>query len=262
MRTALLVALSLLLAKTAAAQQPFVTDDADVTAPRKFHLQFSNEFDWLPRTSFPNLRQNTASFELEYGLLKGLEVGIEAPVLALFNDPSAARRRAFGLGDVNTTVKYNFLPERKGSWLPSLAVNVNVELPTGDTRRQLGSGLADVYINGIAQKSLTNRTMLRFNGGILFSGNTLTGAVGLATRGVVGTGALSVVRQFRRNLELGMEVTGAHTANFGLGKGLIQVRGGGHYLVRDRFSLDFAVLKGRLEGSPRVGMLIGFSLDF
>ena len=50
------------------AQQPFVTDDADTTPKRKFHFEFSNEFDWLQRSAAPALRQNTADFELGYGL--------------------------------------------------------------------------------------------------------------------------------------------------------------------------------------------------
>lgn len=262
MRTVLLAALGLLLAPAAIAQQPFITDDADVAPPRKFHLEFSNEFDWLPRASFPTLRQNTASFELNYGLVKGVELAIEAPLLALFRAPGSAPRRVFGPGDINAAVKYNFLTERTGSRLPALSVNVSVEIPSGSTRKQLGSGLADFYVNGIAQKSLTERTTLRLNGGILLSGNSQTGAVGLAARGVVGTGGLSLVRRFRRNLELGIEVTGAHTANFNLGKGQLQVLGGGHFFVRERLSLDFAVLGGHYAGTPRVGVQAGFSLDF
>ncbi len=262
MRTVVLTALGLLLASPALAQQPFVTDDADVTPPRKFHLEFSNEFDWLPRSSFPTLRQNTASFELNYGLVKGVELAIEAPLLTLFNAPSATPRRVFGLGDVNAALKYNFMLERAGSRLPALSLNVSVEIPSGNARRQLGSGLADFYVNGIAQKSLTDRTTLRVNGGILMSGNTQTGVVGLTARGVVGTGGLSLVRQFRRNLELGIEITGAHTANFGLGKGQLQVLSGGHFFLRERLSLDFAVLGGHFEGTPRVGVQAGFALDF
>ena len=55
----MLLGLSLLFlfAATIQAQQPFVTDDADVTPKGKFHFEFSNEFDFLQRASFPNLKQ-------------------------------------------------------------------------------------------------------------------------------------------------------------------------------------------------------------
>src|ERR1041384_2890666 len=78
--------------RSAFAQQPFITDDADVTPPHKFHFEFSNEFDVLPRASFPNLKQNTADAELDYGLFNNFEVGLEAPVLTIMNDRSAPFR--------------------------------------------------------------------------------------------------------------------------------------------------------------------------
>jgi len=34
----------------------------------------------------------------------------------------------------------------------------------------VGSGFADYFLNGILQKSLTKKTTLRLNGGILFAG--------------------------------------------------------------------------------------------
>ena len=40
-------------------QQPFETDDADTTPKHHFHFEFSNEFDVLQTSSFPNLKQNT-----------------------------------------------------------------------------------------------------------------------------------------------------------------------------------------------------------
>src|SRR5205085_10601624 len=50
------------------AQQPFYTDDTDVTNKGKLHFQFSNEYDLLQRISYPARTQNTAVFELDYGL--------------------------------------------------------------------------------------------------------------------------------------------------------------------------------------------------
>jgi hypothetical protein len=77
-----------------------------------------------------------------------------------------------------------------------LAITLNFELPTGDHSRQLGSGLADSYLNGILQKALTEKTTIRLNGGILFSGNQTTGAIGIEARGTVFTGGGSLVRTF------------------------------------------------------------------
>lgn len=264
-RRGLFVALLALLcfaAPAARAQQPFVTDDTDVTPKGKLHFEFSNEFDILQRDAFPNLRQNTSSFELAYGLFKRVEVSVEAPLIKIFNARDTSPQTVFGLGDTNLSVKYNFREEREGSRLPAMTVSFSIELPTGDTSKQLGSGVADFTLNGILQKSLTERTTLRLNGGTVFSGNTLIGAVGISTRGQVVTGGASVVRKFTERLDLGVEVTGALTRNLDLSKGQLQTQVGGNYALRENLTLDFGVIGGRYSASPRLGAQLGISVDF
>lgn len=252
-----------LAAAYASAQQPFFTDDADVTERKRFHFEFSNQFNVLQRDAFPNLKQNTASFELAYGLLKDVEVSIEAPLLTLFNARNAGLPRTVsGLGDTNFSVKYNFLPEREGSRRPAFTVSGSMEIPTGSTGRQLGSGVADFSLNGIMQKSVTARTKYRLNGGIIFSGNTATGAVGIKTRGTVFTGGTSVVREFAPGLQLGAELNGALTRNSALGKAQLQGQIGGNYALGEKLTLDFGLIAGRYSASPRLGAQLGISLDF
>jgi hypothetical protein len=246
---------------TAAAQQPFVTDDADTTPKRHFHFEFSNEFDWLQRELFPSVKQNTADFELDYGLFDRLEIGVESPLLTIWNAPGNNPRTATGLGDTNLSLKYNFLKERDTSRAPALAITFNLELPTGDTKRQLGSGLADYYMNGILQKSLTKKTKLRLNGGILFSGNETTGVVGIKARGTVFTSGGSIVKQFTPKVRLGIELTGAVESNFQLGKGQLQTLVGGNYQLRKNLSFDFGVVGGKYAASPRAGIQLGISID-
>ncbi len=244
------------------AQQPFVTDDAEVTEKRKLHLEFSNEFDILQRSSFPNLKQNTASFELNYGLFKRLEIGIECPVLTIFNARGTSPQTAFGIGDTNVSAKYIVRRECDGSRWPAMAVGLNFEIPTGDTDRQLGSGLSDFYLNAIFQKSLTERTTLRWNGGVLFAGNTTTGAIGIKRRGTVFTAGGSIVRKFTQKLQLGCELTGAATPDSDFGMGELQTLVGGNYELRKGLTFDFGVVTGRFDASPRLGLQIGFSVDF
>lgn len=254
--------LLILFVPTVNAQQPFVTDDADTTPKGKFHFEFSNEFDWLKRSSFPNLRQNTADFELDFGLFDGVEIGIESPWLTIYNERGTAPRRVSGVGDTNVSLKYNFHQEREHSRIPALAIGLNLELPTGNTKRQLGSGLADFYLNGIIQKSLSAKTKLRLNGGILFSGNETTGAVGIRSRGTVLTGGGSLVKQFSPKLQFGVELTGAFTRIRDLGKGHLQTQVGGNYQFRKNASFDFGVVAGKFSASPRAGVQLGLSVDF
>jgi hypothetical protein len=261
-RLVLTLSLLVLVAATAQAQQPFVTDDADTTPKKRFHFEFSNEFDLLKKSSFPNLKQNTADFELDYGLFENVEIGIESPLLTIFNAAGTGPRVVSGIGDTNVSLKYNFHRERENSRMPALALGLNLETPTGDTSRQLGSGLADFYINGILQKSLTKTTTLRLNGGILFSGNQTTGVIGIKSRGTVFTAGGSWVRQFTPKLQLGAELTGAVTKNLELGKGNLQTLVGGNYQLRDNASFDFGILAGISGSSPRVGVQLGVSFDF
>jgi len=252
----------LLFASVVCAQQPFVTDDADTTPKGRFHFEFSDEIDLLQRSSFPSLKQNTADFELDYGLLDNLEVGIESPHLTIFNSADTTPRLVSGIGDTNVSLKYNFLRERENSRLPAMAIGFNVELPTGDTDRQLGSGLADFYLNGILQKSVSKATKLRLNGGILFSGNETTGVIGIKTRGTVFTAGGSLVKQFSPKLQLGVELSGATTRDFQLGKGQLQAMFGGNYLFKKNASFDFGIVGGKYAASPRIGVQLGVSIDF
>src|SRR2546423_15449728 len=84
-----LVVVAIVLAPSIHAQQPFTTDDTDVTPRYKFHFEYSNEYDLLQRASFPNLKQNIADSELDYGLFENVEIGIEAPILTIVNDRSS-----------------------------------------------------------------------------------------------------------------------------------------------------------------------------
>jgi hypothetical protein len=262
LRTVLFTAGMLILTSSAAnAQQPFYTDNADVTDKKKFHLQISNEYDILQRNSYPSLRQNTSVFELDYGLLSNVEVGVDGPLIAISNSRIVTPTTPFGPGDLDFHVKYNFLKEREGSRRPALAATFNVELPTGNQREQLGSGLADYFLNGILQKSLTKKTKLRLNGGILFAGNDTTGEIGIKARGTVFVGGGSLVKQFTPKLDLGVELTGAVGGNLQLQKGQLQFLVGGNYQVTKKMSFDFGIVGGKFN-SPRAGGQLGVSIDF
>ena len=247
---------------SACAQQPFYTDNADVTDKKKLHFQLSNEYDILQRAAYPSLRQNTTVFELDYGLLNGVEIGVDGPLLAISNSRVTTPKTPFGFGDLDFHIKYNFHKEREGSRLPALTATFNVEFPTGNTREQLGSGLTDYFLNGILQKSVSKRTKLRLNGGILFAGNTTTGEIGIKSRGTVFVGGVSLVKQITPKLDLGAEVTGAVTSSLKLSRGQLQTLIGGNYAVTKKMTFDFGILAGKFAANPRAGLQLGISIDF
>ena len=258
------ILMSWLLVVPAHAQAPFVTDDIGVAEYHRFHFEFNNEYDFLQDASYPNLRQNTANFKFSFGVLHNIEIGFDNQLLGIFNAPTAfLPQTAVGYGDLDLSIKWNFLKEGKGWMRPALAASFNVEVPTGDDRRQLGSGVPDYYLNFIVQKTVTEKNTLHLNGGIYFAGNTLTGAEGIrSTSGVVFTGGASFVRQFTPKLDLGVELFGAITQNLDLGRGQMQTQIGGNYAIRKKMTLDFGLITGFYQSSPRVGPIVGLSIDF
>src|SRR5262249_20295012 len=114
----------------------------------------------------------------------------------------------------------------------------------------------------IFEKTLTPKNTLRVNAGVTFAGNTLTGVIGIKTRGTIFTGGGSFTRQFTPKLDLGLEVYGGYTANSALGRGELQEPIGGNYELRKNLTLDFGLITGQAVGSPRYGVQLGFSKDF
>ena len=245
------------------AQLPFYTDDADTTPKHKFHLEIYNEHDVLQKSAYPAKRQNTLVFTLDYGITDKLEFGVNGPLISLINSQIVSPHVVSGIGDTQFGLKYNFLAEREGSKRPALAAVFYVEAPTGNSQKQLGSGLVDYWLYGIIQKSLTKKTKGRLNGGVLFSGNNSTGLIGIETeRGHIYTGNGSIVRDFSDRLKLGVEVFGAVTGSFALNRGQLTTQVGGDYQLTKKLMLSFGVLGGKFSASPRAGAHLGFAYDF
>ena len=257
----LLVAL-LASAGVAHAQAPFVTDDTAVANYHKFHFEFTNEYDILKDSDYPNLRQNTANFKFSYGIWKNVEIGADNQLLNISTDPNPVYPNAvFGYGDFDFSVKWRICDEKGRR--PSFGASLNIEAPTGDEKKQLGSGVADYYLNFIGQKALPKKNTVRVNGGIYFAGNPATGVVGVrSVKGYVLTGAASIIHDYTEKLSLGVEFAGAGTFNQLLGKGQLQTEIGGMYQLNNKTSIVFGLIAGFYRDSPRFAPVIGVERDF
>lgn len=253
----------LMISLSVSAQTPFTTDDADVTEKGKLHFELLNETDLLQKSLNPSLRQDSAITRFAYGVGKNMEIGIDIPILAIFNARGTIPSHPFGLSDLGAHVKVKFREEKDESRIPAVAVAFAIRLPTGNSSNSLGSGVTNYQLYGIAQKSVTKKTKLRANAGILFAGNTVIGALGVRTTGgkLFSAGG-SAVREFSEKLKLGIELTGVASSNFQLSKGQLQSTLGGNYNLKKNFAVDFGLIIGRFPASPRVGGLIGFTYDF
>jgi hypothetical protein len=251
----------LCIAKPLAAQLPFYTDDPAVTPTGVLHFEFFNEFDGLQSSQFPNLRQNTSNFKINYGLKHSLELDLDVPYLSIYR--AAGTPSSSGFGDTDLGIKWNFHRASRRSWVPALGASLYAEFPTGDERNGLGSGLSDYWLNMIAQEPFTEKTRMNANFGFLFAGNTSTGAIGIETRrGHVFTGGVSLLHDLSPRLTLGIEGYGGIADTAGLERRQLQALIGGERAIRNGFAFTFGLLGGKYEASPRIGGQIGFSMDF
>lgn len=243
------------------AQMPFYTDDADVTDRGVLHFEFFNEHDALQSALYPDVRQNTANYKLNFGVGHGLELDVDVPTLSIYH--AGNKSTSNGPGDLATGIKWNLRKAARPLHSPSLAASFYIETPTGDASQELGSGVTDYALNTIAQEPITDKTRITANVGFLFAGNTSTGVIGLqTTRGHVFTAGLSVLHDFNPRLTLGSEVYAAVSDNDGLGKGQIQGLVGGQFALVKSMKLTFALLGGGDVASPRIGGQVGFAVDF
>lgn len=242
-------------------QMPFYTDNADVTDEGALHIEIFNEYDGLQSAQFPDLRQNTANFKVNYGLPRGLELDFDIPWLSIYR--ATGSQNANGNGDADMGVKWNFYKASHPLRVPSMSASLYIEFPTGDERQSLGSGLRDYALNSIAQEAISDKTRINGNFGFLFAGNTSTGVLGIqTTRGHVYTGDLSLTHDFNPRLTLGGELYGAVDDNNGLGKDQLQALLGGAWALNSRTSVTFALLGGAHIASPRIGCQFGYEIDF
>jgi len=263
-RAALAAALLILAISPAAfAQQPFATDDADVTPKGWTHFEAFEEHDWLQPSEAPHLRQNTINFRVNYGLTERLELDLDSPLITIVNDATGTPRQPFGIGDTDFGIKWKIRDEPAGSRGPAISAAAYIEVPTGDSATDIGSGRTDVWLYGIVQKTLPTDFIVRANAGYLVTGNTSTGVVGITTvRGQIVTGGASVSHNVSGRVSLGVEITGARTVDSGEDRDQLQLLVGGNYGLGEHSSLDFGIIAGHYTASPRFGIQIGFSIDF
>ena len=243
------------------AQMPFYTDDPAVTPTKTLHIELFDEYDGLQSSQFPAERQNAANFKVNVSPWNGLELDLDFPYLTI--QRAAGFESSHGVGDTNLGAKWSFPAATPNSNDATYAASFYVEFPTGNVAQGLGSGLTDYWLNFALQKPLSEVTRINWNLGILFAGNTSTGAVGIQTRrGQVYTGGMSMLHDVTSRLTLGAELYGGISDGAGQDKTQLQGMFGGQYAIRDGLTLCIGLLGGKYGGTPQIGGQIGIALDF
>lgn len=145
MRTFVLLPLAIILcAAHSFAGPPFLTDDP---VPVSFHHYEFYAFSTLDRSGGA-YQANPPGFEFNAGPVRDLQLHI-AMQTALSVQPSGSS--TYGIGDTELGAKYRFIQE-KGQ-RPQISFYPLIELPTGDSRHNLGNGTTWAKLPIWVQKS-------------------------------------------------------------------------------------------------------------
>ena len=247
-----------MLARTAAAQQPFVVDDAEVTAVGTVHIEVSDQVDRLRESARPTRWQNVAEVAVNTSV-GWVELSATMPFISLVADRTASSRVVSGIGDITVSAKTRFT--RRPGARHAFAGGMTLGIPSGERSRNLGSGLVDYGLSAISQHRLDGRWTLRLNAGAVLAGNTTTGLVGIKQRGAVLAGGSSLIAQVGARLQVGVEYAIFWSQKATLAGSLATAQIGGNLLLRDGCTLDFGVGTGWFDSSPRTSLQLGLSID-
>jgi hypothetical protein len=128
-----------LVAPTANAGPPFVTDD-----PAPVDYQHWQIYGFSTGTLANGAADGAApGIDVEYGALPNLEIDVAAPLA--FSATSGARPE-FGYGDTEFAAKYRLFDPGKDDWWPAVAIAPAIDVPTGNAARGLGTGAVHAFL--------------------------------------------------------------------------------------------------------------------
>ncbi len=136
-----------LLAVPAWAGPPFFTDDPEPVEHLHWEVylatQWAHDKESGTSATLPHA-------EVNYGVLPDTQLHLIVP--AAYSNPHDAAAQ-YGLGDIELGVKYRFIHEDEKGWRPQVGIFPIVDLPTGDSSRELGEGRARIFFPVWLQKS-------------------------------------------------------------------------------------------------------------
>ena len=217
---------------------PFVTDDPEPVEYRCCELFFASQITGLGRQA----AGTAPHIEINYGLVPDVQVSLTA---RLFFNAATVPNGSYGPGDLELGVKYRFIHETAS--LPQVSFYPSVQLPTGDSSRGLGLGVAQLFLPFWLQKSFGQWTTYGGGGYIVDCGKPLDNAwlFGWETQ-----------RDFSKTLTLGAEL---FTVSRQQGYSAIEVAFNGGAIVNITEHNHFMIALGRdIVGINRFSMYVAY----
>jgi len=237
--------LVLILAGTALAGHPLVTDDTGTQGREKFQLEMNGEVS-RDKEVFGGVATRETGAEMaaafSAGLTDSVDLVVGAPwVWSRVREDGLLTGDEQGIGDLSLELKWRFF-ERNGF---SLAVKPGVTLPTGNEHRGLGNGKPSYGLTMIASQELAPFS-LHLNAAYTRNEFKLD-ADKEVNRHDIWHGSVAatcaVVKDLRLVANYGMESNGQHGAD----TWPAFILGGAIYTLKENVDLDLGV-KGGLNG--------------
>jgi hypothetical protein len=143
MRTIFVLLMLVAMAARLWAGPPFVTDDPEPVDYLHWEFYLASAWEFAQHTADGTLPHA----EFNYGIWPDVQLHLIAPVGYVW----ANRVTRVGYSDTEMGVKYRFLHET--SHRPQVGIFPLLEIPTGDQSRDLGNGVAQVFLPVWLQKS-------------------------------------------------------------------------------------------------------------
>lgn len=181
-------ALTSIVAGTAEAGPPFVTDDPEPVEFQHWEFYVASFDSKIPG----DISGTGPHLELNYGVIPNVQLHVIAPVG--YDVPSDGRTH-YGFGDLELGVKFRFVQETDS--VPQVGVFPLLEVPTGSLKENLGVGHPQAFLPMWLQKSWGDWTA--YGGG----GYGLGADIGSKNWGY---GGLVVQRKISENVTIGAEI--------------------------------------------------------
>lgn len=169
---------------------PFLTNDPDVTPYKETDFYFYSQ-------SFKNADGSlieAPSLEMDWGFAQNWELAVFVPYDIWFA-PTDDQSNSSGLGDTYLQVEYRFVQE--STYLPAIAIQPQISIPTGNASRNLGYGTPTYQIPIWMEKSFGS-WVIDTGGGYNFNSSSNSNNNGFA--------GFLVQKNFNTKLTLGAEI--------------------------------------------------------
>lgn len=196
-------ALALLLAGTALAGPPYVTDDPEPTDPGGWEI-----YSYFEGAHFHGETGGDTGFDINYGAAKDLQLTVVTPVDWADHEKAA-------VGNIELGVKYRFVHDDPKGITPDISFFPSLELPTGAHR--MGGGQTSLFLPLWAQKDMGKWSLF---GGAGYSINFGAGRKNVWLTGIALTRELDDANQIGAELYRETSDDPAERSTKGIGFGL------------------------------------------